>query len=407
MENLTEDAKQIMGLHDVNGILISEILPNSTAAAAGFKRGDILSSLNNVSIRTIDDVFSWVATQSGGQTFSYELYRDKKRMKGTSSLTSFPQEKYPDLDVIYTEAQTALGPQRIIITKPRIQKKLPVVAFIGGMGCYSLDFPMDSNRSEVQLLNGLSRSGYLCARLEKPGMGDNAKYTKACNAVSLMEETDGYVQAIRSLKNRDDVDSTAVFIFGHSMGGVFAPMIANSVSLKGIIAYGLIGSNLIESLAKTRRTIAAAYAMPPGEADALVRDFSECVVYYFAEKLTTAEAAKKKPVCAEYLSIFDLRARAYNDELYAQNIPALWETFKGKAAILWGESDFIASGDDHRIIADAINFYHPGHAEYIPVRQSDHGMHYAAGFSEARQNPGPYNQEVGKAVINWLEKQRQ
>lgn len=41
MENLTEDMKNIMGLEDLRGVLIAEVLPVSTAKKAGFKKGDV------------------------------------------------------------------------------------------------------------------------------------------------------------------------------------------------------------------------------------------------------------------------------------------------------------------------------------------------------------------------------
>lgn len=405
MENIPGDAKQIMGLKDISGVLIDEVLPNSTAEKAGFKRGDILSVINGTNVNSINDVFTVLANQTGGQQFTYTLHRNNKLVNGSSVFSFFPEENYTDLDVIYTETKSGIGLQRIIITKPKTKNKLPVIVFIGGMGCYSLDLPMDSNRSEIQLLNMLSRAGYLCARLEKPGIGDNANYSKACNEVSLLEEAEGYIQGIRKLKTRSDVDSNSVYILGHSMGGVFAPMIARKTQVKGVVAYGLIGSNFIEYLAKTRRTIGEAYEMTPEETDDLVKDFCECSGYYFVEKMTTEEAAKKKPICREYLSIFDLRSRAYNNELYALNIPNLWKSFRGKAAIIWGESDFISSKEDHQIVATSINFYHPGTAEFISVKNSDHGMLVASNFKEAKKNQGSYNTEIGKVILSWLKKQ--
>ncbi|TND10186.1 MAG: PDZ/DHR/GLGF domain-containing protein [Bacteroidetes bacterium] len=405
MENLTEDSKKIMGLGDLNGVLIREVLPRSTAEAAKFKKGDILLSLDGAGVNSTQSVLSVLAGKNGGQSFSYEIYREKKTIKGKAVFKTFPEEKYADLDVEYTDSKSAIGMQRTIITKPKTAGKKPVVAFIGGIGCYSLDMPMDTGRSEVQLMLRLSRAGFLCARLEKPGMGDNARHCKACNEVSFKEETDGYIAAVQALKARSDVDSNAVFIFGHSMGGVFAPLIAQQTALKGIIAYGTLGSNFIEYIAKTRRTIGEAYNMSPEETDELVKDFCECSGYYFVEKMSTAEAAKKKAVCGEYMGIFDLRSRAYNDELYALNIPGIWKPFTGKALLVWGESDYISAKEDHQIISGAVNYYHKGNAEMILVRSADHAMNTAAGFAESQRGVGPYNPEVGKIILDWLKKQ--
>jgi hypothetical protein len=142
--------------------------------------------------------------------------------------------------------------------------------------------------------------------------------------------------------------------------------------------------------------------MPPDETEELVKDFCECAGYYFVEKMTTEQAASKKEICIEYLSIFDLRSRAYNDELYAFNIPALWKLYNGKVLMLWGESDYISSKEDHEIIASTVNHYHPGNAVFGTVKNTDHGMNYAKNFSEAQKAPGAYNQDMSRTVIDWL-----
>ncbi|HLP10524.1 MAG TPA: PDZ domain-containing protein [Flavobacteriales bacterium] len=403
MQNLTDDMRNIMGIGGTKGVLIDEVIANSTASIAGFKRGDILVSVNGTVVNATGEVVAAIAPYKPGDKFNYELLRNKKKVNGKAVFTAVPEEKYADLDMIYTDVKSVAGQQRVIISKPKNKTKMPVLVFIGGIGCYSLDNSLDTTRSESQLLNMLSRQGYMCVRPEKPGVGDNAKSCKACGEVSFSEELDGYVQTIKKIKLRPDVDSSSVFVIGHSMGGVFAPLIAQKTRLKGTISYGTIGSNFIEHLLKTRRTIGEAYGWAPDETDAFIKDFCECVGYYFVEKMTSTEAAGKKPDCGEYLSVFDFRSRAYNDELYGFNIPALWKPFEGKALFMWGESDFVSSKEDHEILTGSVNFYHPGNATFISIPAADHGMQVAATFKDARENPGSYNTKVGKEMLNWLQ----
>ena len=51
MENLTDDLKNIIGIDEEFGVLINNVIPNSTAASAGFQKGDILVSINNNAFR--------------------------------------------------------------------------------------------------------------------------------------------------------------------------------------------------------------------------------------------------------------------------------------------------------------------------------------------------------------------
>lgn len=402
MMQVDAETKRVMNLPEEKGVLIKAVIENSTAQKAGFLTGDVLLKLNGVEINSPDAAVQLVGKHPSGTPFSYELLRKNERIKGNATLAPMPFEKYDGIAMEYTAVQTVNGLQRLIISRPPDQLKHPVIFFIGGYGCYSLDSPMDPNRTEIQLLNRLTRAGYVCVRAEKPGMGDNINCTP-CNQVSFNNEVKGYAAEVKALKSLPYVDSSRIVVFGHSMGGLMAPMLAAQCKVKGIIAYGTIGSNFLEYLAKTRRTLAQAYEMNPVEADDYIKDYCECATYYFAEGLTTAQAAEKKADCTEYLSVFDLRSPAYNKELYAINIPGAWKQFDGKALLLWGENDYISSREDHEIIASTINYYHKGNAVFKSVKNSSHGMSVSHSFQDAlKEKDTSFNPEVSLLVLNWL-----
>lgn len=405
MENVTSDLQRVMELKDSSGVLISEVIPGSTAETAGFQQGDILLRINNLPTNDLQGVVAYVGSQKSNSSFTYELVRKRKIIKGKAVFKPYPAETYNDLDIVYTHAKTDAGLQRVIITRQKNKTNQPLIFFIGGIGCYSLDMPFDTGRSEIQLLNKLARAGYTTIRLEKPGMGDGAGFSTPCNEISFAGEVESYAAAINEIKRRKEFTSNKTYLIGHSMGGVMAPLVAGKTTVNGIIAYGTIGSNFIEYLGKTRRTIGEAYSWPPDETDSFVRDCYECAGYYFVEKMTTAEATMKKPICSEHLPVFDLRSRTYNDELYALNIPAAWKKYNGKALLAWGGSDYIAAKEDHEIITKAINYYHKGNASFVQVENADHGMNYATSFQEAQTNPGRYNPIVGNIFLDWLMKQ--
>lgn len=405
MEAITDDTKRIMELPDTKGVLIIKVFPGSTAEKAGFQKGDVLLKINDHELNSPSEASSFVASQIADSKFTYELIHSKKKITGHGLFLMMPEEHYPGLEVVYTDITTQTGWERIILTKPTNKTgKLPMVVFLTGIGCYSLDTPFDTTRAEIQMLNKLSRAGYVCARIEKPGVGDNVGKSKKCEDIGFNDEVDMYIRAVMKLKKREDVDSNQVYLFGHSMGGVIAPIVSTQTPVKGIIAYGTIGSNFIEYLNKTRRTIAQAYNMPPDSTDSYIKDYCECASYYFVEKMTTQEAAAKNSACKDYLSVFDYRSRTYNDEMYAINIPAEWKTFSGNALLIWGGSDYISSKEDHQIVTDAINYFHPGHAQFIELPNTSHGMQDASDFAQARVNPEAYNTKLGNAVLQWLQK---
>ncbi|MBC7861767.1 MAG: alpha/beta fold hydrolase [Bacteroidia bacterium] len=402
MEKITDDTKRIMELPSENGVLITKVIAGSSAENAGLLASDVLLKINGKEVNSPDEAVKTVAEHKGGEEFTYEIIRNKKTVNGKSVFKEYPKENYKDIEMEYTATQTINGIQRLIVSKPKKNsKKMPVIIYIGGIGCYSLDNPLDTTKNEVQFLNSLTRAGFVCVRAEKPGIGDNTA-CKACAEISFNEELDGYVNAVKTIKTYNYVDSSRIYIFGHSMGGVMAPLIAQQTPVKGIIAYGTIGSNFMEYLLKTRRTIGEAYSWSEDETDGFIKDYCECAGYYFTDKMSSDEAAKKNPDCKQYLNVFDYRSRAYNNELYALNIPAAWKPFKGKALLLWGGSDFIASKEDHEIITSTVNRFHPGNAEFKVVENSAHAFGTAFSFQEALKNPGIYNKLVTEKVLNWL-----
>lgn len=405
LEPVTDDVARVMELPSAEGVLITQVFPNSSAAAAGFRERDVLLALNGQAVRTTAEVVTFAGGQSEGSPYSYKLLREGKTVEGQAKFSGYPRESYADLTVEYGSATTPLGRQSLIVLKPKkVTGRRPLVVFIGGYSCYSLDTPFDTLRGDVQLTNNLARAGYIVVRAEKPGMGDGQRTSKPCGEIGFHEEASGYTAMIRQLKQRPDVDSSAVYIFGHSMGGVMAPLVAQVTPIRGIISYGTIGSNFLEYLLKTRRTIAAAYQMAPDSTDNYIKLSGECAGYYFVQGMTTEEAAALNPECDYYLSVFDERARAYNDELYALNIPGAWAPFRGRALFLWGAADYIASREDHDILAATVDHYHQGHAEMQVIPNATHGMDWADDFMQARTDPGPYNPAVHQVVLKWLGK---
>ena len=98
-------------------------------------------------------------------------------------------------------------------------------------------------------------------RVDKPGCGDSEG--GPARDVDFDTELDGYRQALKMLKARSDVDPDHVFIFGHSMGGVMAPLLAAEIPVQGMIVYGTIARTWSEyMLENIRRQMELADADP-------------------------------------------------------------------------------------------------------------------------------------------------
>lgn len=400
MEALTEEGARILKMPAPKGVMVSAIVPGSTAEAAGLQRGDVWFTLNEKEINSPAEGVEALQQLREGQTFTYTYLRQGKTRHEKAVARAFPREQHPEFDVEYGAVQVNNHLLRTICTRPHKTGKMPAVLFIQGVGCYSVDMPLDTNTVEAQVLNKLTKNGFLTFRVDKPGIGDSQG--GPCGSVDFDQEAEVYRRALMALRQRSDVDPDKIFIIGHSMGGVFAPVIARDVPVRGIIAYGTIGNNFMEYFVNSRRTIAEAYGMSQAESDNYVKLNCECFLPYFADGVSLDQITVLKPHCQNIVSSLG-RDHAFWRQLYNTNLPALWSEYAGDLLAIWGKSDYISVRKEHQLIADIVNRSHPGKGRFVELDNSDHGMHIASSFQQsAQQHPTEFNPKVLETIRTWL-----
>ena len=130
-------------------------------------------------------------------------------------------------------------------------------------------------------------------RVERPGCGDSEG--GPLRDVDFETELDGYRQALRALKQLDFVDADRVFLFGHSMGGIMAPLLAVEVPVRGIAVYGTTSDTWFESVVGQRRRLASLDGTDPAEVD---REILGQVRFWYplsVEKKTPREIREQDP----------------------------------------------------------------------------------------------------------------
>lgn len=400
MENISDETVRLMKLPSANGVLVGGIIPGSTAESSELQRGDIWLAINGQAINSTQEGMAAIRGLREGQTVSYKYWRAGISYEKQIKMKALPKEQYADFDMEYGQVSANGALLRTLVSKPKKSGKRPAVLFLQGVGCYSIDSPMDTAGSTSQLLNYLTRQGFVTMRVDKPGQGDSQG--TPCAELDFNAEADAYRQALLALRARPEVDADNIFIIGHSMGGVMAPLIAKDAPVKGIIAYGAIGVNFMEYLFNSRRTIAEANNMSPEEADDYVKKTCECSWPYFVEGKSMDDIFRELPDCRNYFG--DLgRADVFWHQLYDLNIPALWSAYPGKVLAAWGQADYISTRPEHVLIAGYANHFHPGNGTFLEVPGADHGMYGATSFRDAQENtPKQYNPVVSQLLGKWL-----
>src|SRR5690606_16774987 len=85
-QELNSAAAEELGITDINGLYINSVLPNSGGAAAGLKKGDIITKIDGNIIQSSPDLQERVARLRPGDKVKLTYKRDGKEREATVTL---------------------------------------------------------------------------------------------------------------------------------------------------------------------------------------------------------------------------------------------------------------------------------------------------------------------------------
>lgn len=403
------DRRPLLGIQMQNGnnaVSIMGTVHNSTAATIGLKKGDTLVSINRKKTSDVQSAISIIRELKAGDSLEVVVKRKKEITLLNGIVQCFPVEVAPDIVTEYGMVQTPVANLRSIYTLPKTRKKHPAVLFITGVSCYSVDFGLDTSRTELSLLRGLTRSGFVTMRIDRPGLGDS-KGSISCMMDDLNGEASHFKAALAALKNHPAVDSNRIFLFGHSMGSVFAPMIAAGSNIKGIITYGGLGRPFVEYMVDAFKQQAKLKGSTGEQLDSLVK-INQLAANLLLNGMISQDSLRKRiPQAETVASVFDIRSPQYFYQLHKLNLASLWKQYKGSVLIMIGEYDYVAHRVDQHQLLETINEFGNAKAELHFVPQSDHGMSKFNSIQEVvKEDPGNgFNHAILDYILHWINQQ--
>lgn len=91
-ENINSDPNVGLSVNEEDGVLIARVLPNSPAAKAGIRAGDVIKGINGQSVKTAEDVQKSVETSQVGGNLQLELRRNQQSLNVAVQPSAVPTQ---------------------------------------------------------------------------------------------------------------------------------------------------------------------------------------------------------------------------------------------------------------------------------------------------------------------------
>jgi uncharacterized protein len=410
---LSDSIIKTLNLKQANGVLVSEVKPKSTGEAMQLQPNDVIMKVNSTITLNNKEFISATKNFKENDTVVMLVTRKKQSilLKGKAAGLAYEtSEKY---DIVYDQVKFMNGWMRVIINKPKTPGKHKAILFIQGYTCYSLD--NIGKHPYGQLVDKLCDKGYVVMRAEKPGMGDDTNIPD-CSDVDFNTEVKTFSTAYEKLKTYDYVDTANIFIFGHSLGGIEAPVLAQKYHPKGIIVCGTTAVSWFEYIIEMFRFQNIIEGSDYVENENMIKNVTPLLYDLLIEKQTPKALAKNPAFDTLLIKYMEYdgddhiwsRNYAYWQQLQDQNMAEVWKNNSENVLVVRGEGDFEAfSTAQHQTIVDMVNTYHPDKATFQLIPNMDHAFAKSKTPAESYKNgliKGYYYNNFNDAIIEVADK---
>jgi pimeloyl-ACP methyl ester carboxylesterase len=406
----------------IGGAKLRSVAQGSTAESAGLKVGDTVIALNGKKVANQTELVAEAGKLRAGDIARFNYVRDGKPREAYAPALARPVETYSAAKADYGSVPFKGGKLREILVTPQSPApNAPVVYFVQGYYCGSVEAPTIDHPYR-QFIQGLADSGIATYRVEKPGMGDSLG-GPACLDTDFDTEMEAFRAGYRALTQTHNIDPARIVIFGHSMGGVQAPILAaEAKAVRGVAVYGTVVRNWHDYMQDLMR-LQSFYAQgaDPAETEKLAEAMRPLLNHIFMETtpLTeiAAQSSQNEALLKQVLEwdgkeTFLARTASYWRGVSNQRLTAEWAKVKAPVLAIYGEADFAAIDDrDHRLVAEIANHYRPGSGSFIVLPKSGHGFGLEGDRAAAREatkaNGGiapsaPYNPDLTALLSKWI-----
>ena len=331
-----------------------------------------------------------------------------------AAIAAEKQEVHPNITTSYGTLALRDGVKlQTIITKPaNATGRLPAILFVQWLSCDTVaisDNPHDGWSAMLREI--VRRSNALVWRTEKRGVGVSEG---DCATMDYDTELADHRQALEQLRQRADVDPKRIVIFGGSIGGTYAPLLAAHQPVAGVMIWGAGATTWVERMMKFERNALELKGTAP---DQLAREMTlrlQFFEHYLIHGQTPAQiTAADANIGAVWQRVVGTTANdhygrpfAFHQQAQKADWAAAWSSVDAPVLALYGEYDWFESRDATSLIARIVDTKTRGRGTFIEIpRMNHHFAQYPNATAAFAEKDGQVNPEPAVGVmIEWLEK---
>lgn len=412
-KELNDSLKQLTKAE--KGLYVVSVGENGTGSNMKMIAGDVLLKINETEVTSAKQLRGLIAGIREGEMIRADVIRKRKSRTLTGVVAPLPLETLDDYEVIYDRVAFGDGFLSMIITKPAGEGLFPVVLFIPGYMCYSLD--KIGAHPYGQITSRLTKEGYAVVRVEKSGEGASLN-TPDCRSIGYWDEVKGFAAGLEKIFTLQFTDTSNVFIFGHSLGAIQAPFVAKGFNVRGIMIEGTSSDTWFEYILDMFRFQNPIMGIEPAENEEMIVK-SIPLLYRYLVMQEDPDVLAQDPVFDTILRdmmqydgaghIWD-RHYTYWQELQHVNQAAAWRDTDAQVLVMRGSGDLEAfSNEQHEGIVRTINHYRPGAARFVLIPDTDHAFCRSKTPEESYKNSQvkgyhykEFNDEVIRITNQWM-----
>ena len=351
------------------------------AERAGLREGDVLTRLGAIALTDADALAQALRDARGRDTVVVEVLRGEERFESRVEVVERRREEVAGATVLYESIEVDGTQLRTIVTRPEAGGRHPAVLYLQGISDDSIDFGDGEVTPTSALVHGWAQAGLVTMRMERRGLGDSGG--APFEGTSFEREVADYAQALEALAAAPFVDPDAIFVFGHSVGGMIAPFLAERGQVRGTIAHGSSAAPWYTCVEASTRRQLSLRGVP--------RDELEARVAREQRELRVAPG--------------DRRSAEYHQQLHEAQVAGAWIRVRGAVLVLHGEYDWVVGRDEQEQLCAILETRAAGRAQRIELPGLDHAMtrHVDLAASLASYGAGELNTAVLDATLAWID----